>query len=339
MNRSIKNLTASLAFMLFLMLGGGIQAKDFVALQQDIDRYAEEVESIESREGRYDFALIEPLRMLAATQLQANLFSDAGRSVDRAIQIARFSDGLYTPVQYPLLKLEIEIELARSNWKQINEKLEHYTWLISQQYTGKVRSRLEQARWIADVRIKAYYGDSDEMRAPHLIKATYLRETAVQYAQVMRQTKDPLYGELLFDLASIYRLEAEAIRQGGSTGYQLRRLFPGLDIVEEKRPALDKRYRVGLEKLESLKQIIQKEHSFDSDAVAMINLYLADWHDYFGHEEEREHAFVMAMASLAVAGLNKNTLRTFLDQQREPDWQRLHLDLDIADANLMASSE
>ncbi|MBT8147110.1 MAG: hypothetical protein KJN90_09670, partial [Gammaproteobacteria bacterium] len=119
-------------------------AKDFVSLEREIARFSNTVAEIEFAEGRHDFALIEPLHMLGKIQLQANLFSDAEKSIDRAIQIARFSDGLYSPVQYPLLQIAIDIELAREDWSKVTKKLEHYTWLISQQYQGEVRPRIEQ---------------------------------------------------------------------------------------------------------------------------------------------------------------------------------------------------
>lgn len=311
-------------------------AKDFAFLQNEMSRTSSQIEEIEQTEGRHDFSLIEPLHTLGKIQFQANLFADAEASVDRAVQIARLADGLDTPVQYPLLQMAIEIELARKNWKKVDEKLKQYTWLISEQYKGKVKPRIEQARWIADIRLQAFHGDRAEMRAPHLIDATYVRETNVQYAQVMRLTDDPLYQELLFELANVYRLEADAIKKGGSTSYQLRRLFPGLDIVEEKRPAVDKRYRIGLEKLQTLQRLIANNSAYDHEANLMMDLYLAEWHGFFNKRESREAAIKEAMSRLVRNGQDETAILTLLDRQPGLSWDRLQLELDTPGLNLVA---
>jgi len=311
-------------------------AKDFVSLLQDINRFSETVEGIELAAGRHDFALVEPLHMLGKNQFKANLFSDAEASVDRAIQIARFSDGLYTPIQYPLLQVAIEIELARENWSKVDEKLEHFTWLVSQQYQGKVKPRIEQAQWIANVRLKVFYGDDAEMRAPHLINVTYLRETTVQYAQAMRLTDDPLYHELLFELANAYRLEAEAIRAGGSTSYQLRRLFPGLDIIEEKRLAVDKRYRIGLEKLQMLQRLIEVDAAYDYEASVMMHLYIAKWHGFFNKHEQRGVAIADALTRLVQSEQDEASVLALLDHPTGLSWERLQLELETPGFNLVS---
>jgi len=317
-------------------LTGQSFAKDFSSLQQEISRISDAVTDIELEEGRHDFALIEPLHLLGKIQFQANLFADAEKSIDRAVQIARFSDGLYTPVQYPLLQVAIEIELVRENWKKVDEKLNHYTWLISQQYQGKVKPRIEQARWIADARLQAFRGDGAKMRAPHLMTATLLREANVQYAQVMWLTDDSLYGELLFELANAYRLEADAIKEGGSTGYQLRRVFPGLDIFEDRREAVDKRYRFGLEKLQMLQRLIETHTAYDHDAYVMMDLYLAEWHGYFDKQEQQEAAINDAIARIVQTGQDETAVLTLQDQPSGLPWERLQLDFDASGISLVA---
>ncbi|MBT8147007.1 MAG: hypothetical protein KJN90_09140 [Gammaproteobacteria bacterium] len=328
-----------MALAAFFLLSCQGFAKDFVSLQQEIASFSTTIEKIELAEGRHDFALIEPLHMLGKIQFQANLFSDAEKSIDRAIQIARFSDGLYSPVQYPLLQLAIDIELARQDWTKVSEKLEHYTWLISQQYQGEGKSRIQQARWIADVRLQAYRGDSEEMRAPHLIQATYLRETIVQFAQVMQLTADPLYGDLLFELANAYRIEADAIRNGGSTSYHLRRVFPGLEIIEEKRPAVEKRYRIGLEKLQMLQSFIAGSSAYDREAGFMVQLYLAQWHEFFDKHHQQQAVIAKALAGYSQLALNETEILTLLELQAGLSWERMQLELPAADVNLVAAGD
>ena len=316
-----------------------LAAKDFVSLQQDMVSYSETVEAIELESGRYEFELIEPLHALGRTQLEANLFSEAEDSIGRAIQIARFSEGLYSPVQYPLLQTEIEIDLIRENWKKVNEKLEHFTWLISQQYAGKVKPRIELARWIADVHAQVYDSDSVEMKASHLIDATYLRETVVQYAQVMKMTEDPLYSELLFELAGAYRTEVEVIKKGGSTSYRLRRMFPGTEIIQEKKEAIARRYRVGLEKLEMLQEIVGDQDYYNEKNAAIVQLYIAEWQGYFGNHSSQKAALDSVVDQLLDAKIPESDIDAYLSQVGKLSWQRLNLEFQPAVHNAVVVAD
>ena len=338
--RVFNRLSTSVFFAIMsLLLSGNLAAKDFIALQQDLNRYSEALEAIEQEAGRYGIELVESLHSLSRTQLQANLFEDARNSIDRAVQIVRFSEGLYSPVQYSLLQTEIEIELEREYWEKVNEKLEHYTWLISKKYEGQPKPRLENVRWIASVHLAAFKGDSEEMQSEHLADATFLRETAVQYAQVRRLTKDPLYTELLFELAGAYRAEVDAIREGGSTSYHLRLLFPGLDIVQDKREAIDRRYRVGLEKLEMLQTQAAVQDNYSAKKEAVIQMYIADWHGYFGFDSAQEQMLNKAVESLVAANATESEIDTYLSNVGNLSWQRLDLDLQPMTHNTVAAAE
>jgi len=85
-----------------LLSRAGIAATDFATLQASIQDSRQHIETLESNLGRYNYQLLEPLEQLARIQLAANRFDDAESSIDKAIQIARFSEGLYSSKQYPL---------------------------------------------------------------------------------------------------------------------------------------------------------------------------------------------------------------------------------------------
>jgi len=318
-----KKLPTLVALLSSLLLTGPVHAKDYIALQQDINRYLKEVDTIEQDVGRYSFELIEPLHTLALTQFRANLFSAAESSIDWAIQIARFRDGLYTPIQHPLQQTAIEIELFSGNWEKLNKKLEHYAWLISKQQNVSTRSQLDQTRWLADIHLRAFQSNPSDERAAHLIKGTYLREGLVQYAQAARLSDGPLYADLLFELALAYRHEVDAIRSGGSTSYQLRRLIPGTDIIQARRDAIARRYRVGLEKLEMLLSLVESESIFDQEAAVMANLYIADWHRLFNKRNAHEASIERALATLSQTESNAQTLAALLEKSAEVSWEQL----------------
>ena len=57
----------------------------------------------QDRFGSLDSRLLEPLEQLADMLMQQNQFDEAHVMLDRAMQIARVDDGLYTEIQRPLL--------------------------------------------------------------------------------------------------------------------------------------------------------------------------------------------------------------------------------------------
>lgn len=257
-------------------------ASDFIASSQTIERYRTELETLEQEVGYFSYALIEPMQQLIDAQLNVNRLDAAEEIIDRAAQITRIEDGLYTALQYPFLKQAIEIEMTRGDWEEVNEKVSHYTLLIGKHYEGDATDRLQQMRWIAAVHLRGVDEDDRENEARHLISFTTMNETAVQYAQLNRLANDSYYAELLLDLALAYGLEAQGIRDGGRTSFRLRRLVAGLDLVEDKKEAIYKRYVVGLEKLEMYRELVLALYPQDLAIDAESNLLIADWHADFG---------------------------------------------------------
>lgn len=339
MNILTKKLPTLVVLLSSLLLTGPLQAKDYLALQQDINRYLDEVDTIEQDVGRYGFELIEPLHTLALTQFRADLFSAAESSIDWAIQIARFSDGLYTPIQLPLQQTAIEIELSRGDWEELNKRLDHYALLIGKPHNESARSQLDQARWLADIHLRAFQNNPSDARAAHLIKGTYLREAIVQYAQLMHLTHELPYADLLFELTLAYRHEVNAIRNGGSTSYQLRRLIPGTDIIQDRREAIARRYQVGLEKLEMLQSLVESESIFDQEAVVMANLYIADWHRLFNKPNAHEASIERALAKLSKTESNGQAMAALLKKSAEVSWEQLPSSFQALSSNLAISGD
>ena len=295
-----------LVSLLCASISFSVSASDFATSRQSIEDYRVALEALESAEGYFSYSLLEPLQQLATAQLAVNRLDAAEETMDRAAQITRIEDGLYTPLQYPFLQQAIEIEITRGDWEEVAEKIKHYTWLIGEKYRGNAPDRLSRIRWIAGVHLRGSTEDSKDKTAAHLIQVTSMNEIAMQYAQVNRIADDLIYAQLLLDLANAYLMEAQAIRGGGRTSYRLRRLVPGTEILDKKKDALNKRYLVGLEKLEMHHELIQTLHPEDDATVAQSVRAIADWHQNFGREELAQQAYerateVMHRAELPIA--------------------------------------
>ena len=262
------------------------ETQDFEGLSIRIREQSTAVDELELELGRYHVSLVEPLQTLARIQVQANRFQDARDNADRALQIVRWSDGLESPLQFDYLQLLIEIEMARDNWDDIEEKIEHYSWLLGNKYQGDSETRLRRILWLVDVHTQGAARDKKERRAYHLMQATGINEIAVQFAQTQGLTNEPLYVETLFSLSRAYLRESEAIRRRGSVSYRLRELFPGTHILDEREVAIAKRYQIGLEKLEMLRDTVEASPAFDVEAVLLSEFYIAAWNELYDAEDE-----------------------------------------------------
>ena len=56
-------------------------------------------------------------------------FADAHRAIDRATQIVRINEGLYTPTQLPLVQMKVANFADSNDWNKAWEQLEHLLWL------------------------------------------------------------------------------------------------------------------------------------------------------------------------------------------------------------------
>ncbi len=305
------------------------EANEFETLYEDLLDQNANLERLESSHGRHGFPLVESLHGLARIQLSANRFNDADASIERAIQITRLHHGLYTPEQYPLLMTEIDVQVQRRNWKEAQEKLQHLSWLIGNRYEGSAQERLDMLRWLAATHRFGATADMEQHRAMHIMAATNFTELAVQYAQLTGQVDDLSYAHLLYELARSYHLESRGILNGGSTSYNLRLIDPRARVVDARAVALGKRYRAGMDKLHMLRDMMLRSDVFDAEAVAMVELYMADWQALF-NKGNMAVQYERAVANLMAAGIETEMIDHLLSVPALLPRPTLHLSVSEA---------
>lgn len=276
---------------------------DYIELQTELNASLAHVDALEYELGRYNYQLMEPLEQLARIQLLANRFDDAEATAQHAIQIARYSDGLYTKDQYRLLQLEIDISRTRRDWDDTFEQLDHLTWLVSRKFEGDSASQLQAINWLADTHLQCALDTDSSHRAAHMIKATMLSEYAVQLAQITRRTHEPIYPQLLYALSEKYYVEARGLYGHSKVSYAIRKLFPELDIMNKKQEARDIRYLAGLDKLIMLRDNVAQQEGESLEALAMAEIYLADWKLAFNRSDDIGDEYARAIALLREAGI------------------------------------
>lgn len=285
---------------------------NFAAAESSLREKQAELFELADRYGRYDPELLEPLQRFAHSQIEVNRYDDAAQTVDYAIQIVRSAEGLDTASQYDLQQLAIEVDLYRQDWEAINERLAYYSNLLINQYRGSVEDRLSRILWLADMHMRGGIEDEQNRHAHHLIRATWYAETAVIYAQVNHLDQSRQYAEMLYALAGKYYLESRAILAGGATSYRLRQVRPGVHIVDDKYDAVDRRYRAGLSQLTQMRDLLASSAVFDAEAVALAELYIADWKALFDKSDELTRDYARAISMLAKTDVPRARFEQFL---------------------------
>lgn len=304
--------------------------RDYAAAEQALQSQQERVYELADQKGRYHEALVAPLQSLAMSQLEVNRYDDAASTADYAIQIVRSSFGLDTPQQYDLQQMALEIDLLRQDWKAVNQRLDHYSTLILSHYWGSIPDRVARLLWLSDIHVRGGIEDLDEQQAAHMREATWLNETAVDYAEKHGLGHSRFHAEMLYSLTQKYYLEARAISEGGSNSYRLRQIHPQIHRVQDKFDALDSRHAAGLATLKKLRDTFNEVAGFGPEAAAMAELYIADWNALFNKSEDISSEYQRAIAALAEAGVPQARIDRFLASPAPIPSSRL--DLRVSDA-------
>ena len=78
---------------------------------------------------------------------------------------------------------------------------------------------------------------------------------------------------IIYSLIKHHHLQAVAVEQGGKTGWELRQIVPGADLVRERDDMRRYFYVTGLGLLDQLRSIQLAQAPFDLEGAAMANLY------------------------------------------------------------------
>ena len=309
---------------------------DYAAAADSLQEQQEKIYTLAAENGRYHESLVEPLQQLALSQLEVSRYDDAADTADYAIQIVRTSFGLDTAQQYDLQQMAVEIDLLRQDWKAINKRLDYYSGLILSNYWGSIPDRVSRLLWLSDIHVRGGIEDSTDNQAAHMREATWLNETAISYAEKHGIGNSRFHAEMLYSLMQKYYLEARAISDGGATSYRLRQVHPTIHVVSDKFDALRKRHAAGLGTLQKMRDMFASVPGFGPEAVAMAELYIADWNALFNESEDINAEYQVAIAALHDAGVPESRIARFLSSPVAIPSPRL--DLRVSEAMTLGNS-
>lgn len=303
--------------------------EDYFALGRQIAEQAALVDTLAGGHDRVDHQLLEPLLGLARVQTRANRFDDADASLDHAIQVVRVRDGLFAASQYAVLEQSVENNVRRGAWDALTGELDHLQWLFTSGYQGEVSEQLERLMWLSDKYLQGVFYDREERQVQHLKQATRVNRLALDLARQHDQVNLASRIAVGYALVRKYHLEAQGIRGGGETSFEIRSQLPESSLVDSRKRALSKRYRSGLAVLQDLAGTVAQARPDDVEAQALMALAIADWQLLFNQSGAAEE-YTRIYQRLAQAGVDPQRLQAFFGRPVVLPETTLSLSLDQA---------
>lgn len=280
-------------------------------LLERLDATEAGLEILETQFGPSDPRLAETLEQLADRYIALLQFDAAHAVLDRATQISRLADGLFTPQQLPLLQKKIANYANRGDWSNANTHAEHLLWL----YRGKTPlsdDLVGQLLGLAHLHLRGVVEDALQQQSYHFRQALESNRLALLVANAVWGEQDSRVVAVIYQLLKQHHLQSVAIERGGQTGYALREMAPGTRWVYDKDAMRRVHYFAGMGLLQQMRAVFSAQAVPDREAVAMVDLYLADWQVLFIRKEDALANYLYAYQGLLEAGVASELVNRFL---------------------------
>ena len=287
------------------------QQSDVTDSLQSLDSAQNVLAELESRYNINDPSLVEPLEQLANLYIELNEFEEAHVALDRATQITRMTEGLYSPRQLPLLQKKIDNYASRGDWDNVRNHSEHLLWLYREK-TPVTPELVAHLMDLTGVYLRGVAEDQPLQQGYHLLQALESNRLALLVAQSIWGEYDPRTVPVLYQLLKQYHLQTIAVNRGGKTGYTLRELVPGSGWVFEKGLVRRTNHAIGVGILNQIGDVYAHIEPVDQEAIAMVDLYLADWEVLFTNREEAVVLYQEAYQGLLEAGVTRDQINEYL---------------------------
>jgi len=136
--------------------------------------YDQEISRIESTSGAFAYDLVPELVGLGMLEQETGDSSDSLKTFMRALYIVRMYQGLYSPVQIPLLEMIIENYSNMGHWHDVADTYDHLYWLYRRSYGENDPRLLPFIRRLRQWHIDAYNKNTGRTLEQHLRAAQTL---------------------------------------------------------------------------------------------------------------------------------------------------------------------
>lgn len=303
---------AKLALTLLLFSSTGVVAQ--LSVIEELERSRSVLYELEEFVDQTDPRLLEPLDQLANTLMALNQYDEAHAVLDRAMQVARINEGLYTPSQLPYLRKKIENYANRGDWESAQNLIDHLYWLYRTKTEHADGSLVEGLLHLSDIHLRGVSEDERSRQSYHFYNAAIHSRSALNVAEAMWGKDDPRLIPALYNQLKHYYFQSVAVERGGRVGYGLRQVSPRTGGMVDRETSQRIFYINGLRLLNQMKGIYAKAEISDSEGLAMTNLYLADWQVMFGKREEALESYQLSYLGMIESGMSKELINNFFSR-------------------------
>lgn len=286
---------------------------------QELELYQADLHRYEADGIYHDPQLIEPLSRIADRYMELSRFAEANATLDRAQQIVRIQEGLYTKSQLPILHKRIENFINAGDWREARKLQDHIIWFYRQKYTWPDQNMMRGLMDLTYQHMRGITEDEVENQGYHYLRASYSSRIALAVAEGVWPRQERRKAALIHEQMRIIYLHASAISKGGTVSQSLRTSVSNYPIprtayapesVMSPERALNMLRSNGVNFLERLRQIYTTEEEGEvSEALAMVRLYQADWYLLFDRKIRALQSYREAWEMLLQSGVREDDVR------------------------------
>lgn len=306
--------TRILLLVLAMSAGTAFSQANPVSVELALDTAQTQLAELETRYGSNAPELIETLEALADILMQREGFDEAHYLLDRAQQIVRIEEGLYTHSQYRLLHKKIANHMNAGSWQSARQLQDHLYWLFTRKNPGPDQSLIDTLLLSSDLHLRGATRDDPAYQGYHYRRAETLNRFAIVVAEAVWSPLDPRHADLLYQQLKHSYLQAIALQKPGPGGRSLRTTTDGGQYLLEVDLLLSIHRGNGYLYLHRLRDFFLNREQPDYEAAAMMTLYTADWQLLFGQREQAVNSYAQAYNELLMASVSESDLEMLFDQ-------------------------
>ena len=274
-----------------------------------------QLSDLESLSQKNDLAIIESLIALSRSSVSLQLLGEASQFLSRALQIQRQSSGLFTPKQVPIIFNKMEIDSLAGDWDSVNASLENLYWLVMNKNVSRGDELIGHLMRLTEFHLIGVMEDSEDLRAHHYQQASKLSYQSLEIGKRLWEPQDRRLLKLHYSLIKQLYMQAAAVEQGDDTAYALRAIVPGSTWVRPRRIVRSGFYRAGLKLYGGMAEVILQGEEDSVETLAMLNLYIADWHLLFDKNTTGD-TYTKAIGMLQSSKEDQAALEALLNRPR-----------------------
>ncbi len=286
--------------------------------ERELQEYQRNLLRLEAEYGYSNPALLETLDGIADRLMEMGEFVAAHSALDRAQQIVRYSEGLYSLNQLPYLHKKIQNMTAGGNWADARALQDHLFWLYTERYPLRDQDLIDGLMQAAEYHLQGVVNDSPAFASYHYRAAAIHSRIALHVGEGILPPNDRDLAPLYYDQLRHAYLQALAINRRGPAGAALRSRADvygyntGSGFMLDEEIAIGMHRASGFRYLENLRLLFNNPRAPDAEAAAMVTLYEADWQVLFRRYDDALENYTLAREQLLAAGADPEQVDALL---------------------------